>query len=507
MEKKNTKVGIMLTINKSTRAAIDLASIMVGILVVGIIAGVVAATIFAVIPWAQDNAAKANLDAVATAQNAHKGFSAENGGFPYADYDTLVGNRLVTRSEKVNASVGNDAKCYLAVSQSDSGKFFYNSSENSKPEEVTPDTVSNCVDITTLVPTDTPPAPVLAWNKMETSGSATLVLDTTGHLWGWGTGYEGVLGTGTQTTYRYAIAITPNVTYKEVSISNTTTLALDTSGHLWAFGGGYWGTVGNGTDVRQLSPVAITPSKTYSKIYTRAEFSIAIDTDGKMWGWGRNETSALTGYSERQLTPKAINPSKTYKEAALGYSHVTALDTDGHLWSWGENGSGQLGDGTQNTRQQAVAVTPSKTYKSIAANGYTTYAIDSNDKLWEWGTIVGPTEEDFGTNLLVPTAVTPSVSYKKISAGVSHLLALDTTGHLWTQGAGVNGELGNGINQHSPTLNMITPTLTYKDISAGGAASRALTTDGKMYAWGAGDYGYTFYISSATPVLINGLSF
>lgn len=35
---------------------IDLASIMVGIITLGIIAGVIAATVFAVIPWAQKNA-------------------------------------------------------------------------------------------------------------------------------------------------------------------------------------------------------------------------------------------------------------------------------------------------------------------------------------------------------------------------------------------------------------------------------------------------------------------
>ena len=40
---------------KSEGSAIEFASIMVG--VIGIIAGVIAATVFAVIPWAQDNAA------------------------------------------------------------------------------------------------------------------------------------------------------------------------------------------------------------------------------------------------------------------------------------------------------------------------------------------------------------------------------------------------------------------------------------------------------------------
>ena len=49
---------------KNEDGAIDLASIMVGVIVVGLIGGVIAATVFAVIPWAQDNAAKQQLDSL-----------------------------------------------------------------------------------------------------------------------------------------------------------------------------------------------------------------------------------------------------------------------------------------------------------------------------------------------------------------------------------------------------------------------------------------------------------
>jgi len=62
------------------QGAIDLASIMVGIIVIGLIGGVIAATVFAVIPWAQDNAAKQQLDSVAAAQSAYVGLSADVSG-------------------------------------------------------------------------------------------------------------------------------------------------------------------------------------------------------------------------------------------------------------------------------------------------------------------------------------------------------------------------------------------------------------------------------------------
>jgi type II secretory pathway pseudopilin PulG len=60
---------------RNEEGAIDLASIMVGIIVIGLIGGVIAATVFAVIPWAQDNAAKQQLDSIANAQSAYIGLS------------------------------------------------------------------------------------------------------------------------------------------------------------------------------------------------------------------------------------------------------------------------------------------------------------------------------------------------------------------------------------------------------------------------------------------------
>jgi hypothetical protein len=61
----------------STRGAIDLASIMVGVLVIGIIGGVIAAMVFAVIPWSQDSAAKQTLSAVRDAESVWYPQSAE----------------------------------------------------------------------------------------------------------------------------------------------------------------------------------------------------------------------------------------------------------------------------------------------------------------------------------------------------------------------------------------------------------------------------------------------
>jgi len=70
--------------------AIDLASIMVGIIVIGLIGGVIAATIFAVIPWAQDNAAKQQLNSVKTAEDAYRGLAEDSGVSEYGSNKQLA---------------------------------------------------------------------------------------------------------------------------------------------------------------------------------------------------------------------------------------------------------------------------------------------------------------------------------------------------------------------------------------------------------------------------------
>jgi hypothetical protein len=147
--------------------AIDLASIMVGIIVIGLIGGVIAATVFAVIPWAQDNAAKQQLDSVASAQAAYIGLSTDVGGVAAQQsfggaaitssttgssttYTLATGtarkaivsgtgttaNTLFDGTSKDivigNIGAGNGAH-YGAAVQSDSGKVFYISDSKTQP--------------------------------------------------------------------------------------------------------------------------------------------------------------------------------------------------------------------------------------------------------------------------------------------------------------------------------------------------------------------------------------
>jgi hypothetical protein len=142
----------LYSVLKSSRAAIDLASIMVGVIIIGLIGGVIAATVFAVIPWSQDKAAKQQLDSVHTAQNAFFGLSSDPsqdllGGKKnsFASSVELGSNNLLASNPTYCTVSTTDGKDYHAYAKSGSGKWFYALNSNKQAQVLTAGIVP-CVD-------------------------------------------------------------------------------------------------------------------------------------------------------------------------------------------------------------------------------------------------------------------------------------------------------------------------------------------------------------------------
>jgi len=129
---------------KNEAGAIDLASIMVGIIVIGLIGGVIAATVFAVIPWAQDNAAKQQLDSVVAAQSAYVGLSADDGAGNVGQIkfgsaaDLTTKNLFDANAAKVSIATNGQgtAAHYGAAIASSSGKVYYVTDKKTQPTGV-----------------------------------------------------------------------------------------------------------------------------------------------------------------------------------------------------------------------------------------------------------------------------------------------------------------------------------------------------------------------------------
>lgn len=139
------------TLWRNSYGAIDLVSIIAGIVIVGIIGSVVGATIFGVIPWVQDKAAKNALLSISQAESTYSGYNKTGNSDTYLTLDDLVANGYVMASNKAKATVNNMNDCFVSVSLSDTGKVFWSDSYTNVIKQYESGAKSLCQDLTVLV--------------------------------------------------------------------------------------------------------------------------------------------------------------------------------------------------------------------------------------------------------------------------------------------------------------------------------------------------------------------
>ena len=137
---------------RDEEGAIDLASVMVGIIVIGLIGGLVAATVFMVIPWTQDKAAKQQIDSVVSAQSAYKGLSstippslpAGHAANSYGSSDQLEEANLLKKGVKYCTVSTDSGNGYAIFTRSDSGKIWTATDKKTAPEVFSGTLPSEC---------------------------------------------------------------------------------------------------------------------------------------------------------------------------------------------------------------------------------------------------------------------------------------------------------------------------------------------------------------------------
>ena len=115
---------------KSAKGAIDLPSIMIGVVVIGIFSGIIGATVFVAIPWSQDKAASNSLSSISAAQTSYRQAYDQ-----YTTYDTLVEKGLMKKNPNYCSTTNGTGKTYDSASKSATGKIFVNNASQLKPRE------------------------------------------------------------------------------------------------------------------------------------------------------------------------------------------------------------------------------------------------------------------------------------------------------------------------------------------------------------------------------------
>jgi hypothetical protein len=251
----------------------------------------------------------------------------------------------------------------------------------------------------------------------------------------------------------------------------------------WGTSGQYGqpdGDLGDFTSLDSAPPVVAVGISNAVKIAAGAFHGLVIDAQGQLWTWGANAQGQLgDGTQTSRNLPFAL-PGMTNAVSAAGYWHSLAALADGTIWTWGAV------PGAAENALAPVPVAGISNAVAVAAGSAHSLALMADGAVWAWGAnYAGQLGDGTENDNLVPASVAGLSNIVAVSAGDSHSLALDASGTVWAWGYNGDGELGNGTYDNSPQPTPVPGLSNIVAIAAGADHSLALDSAGQVWAWGA----------------------
>jgi alpha-tubulin suppressor-like RCC1 family protein len=319
-------------------------------------------------------------------------------------------------------------------------------------------------------PTSATPVTVegVSFVSLAFAQNASIALDASGRVWGWGDNASGQLClgiTGDDTdgdgaddfdnADRHVPVQAPEID-QVVAVARgfNHTLLLRADGTVWACGRNTNGQLGDGSTIARDVPVQVQGLGGVVQLSAGSETSYAVDATGALWAWGRNTSGNLgqgTEDSEPHPAPSLVPGLENVAMIANGRDHVLAALHDGTVRAWGLNASNQVGadgiGGFTDDVLSPVEVPGVAGAVAVHANGNQGFYEDAQGQLWGWGQngntgnlgipqegdLPAPSVPVFGIEAVVDVAIGPL-----------HGVALDAAGTLFAWGWSFEGSLGGG---------------------------------------------------------------
>jgi uncharacterized repeat protein (TIGR02543 family) len=295
-------------------------------------------------------------------------------------------------------------------------------------------------------------------------------LKADGTVWAWGMNMTDQLGDGNAQDSSTPVQVSGLSSIVKLGGRGYHSLAVKSDGTVWAWGWDKQGALGIGVADQNYDytvPVQVQGLNNPIMVSSGYCFSVALLQDHTLVAWGNNSEGELgDGTTTDRYTPVPVVGISNVIWVSAGWTHVVAIKADGTVWTWGANtwigafpGDGMLGDGTtddHSTPEQVPGL--SGAIQAFGGDGHTAVLL-RDGTVWTFGAN-GAGQLGIGsitTQSLVPVQVEGLTDVVMLTARDFHNQVLHPDGTIWSWGSGLNGELGNGTTQNSPTPVQVNP--------------------------------------------------
>jgi alpha-tubulin suppressor-like RCC1 family protein len=230
--------------------------------------------------------------------------------------------------------------------------------------------------------------------------------------------------------------------------------------------------------------------------------SIALKTDGTLWSWGSNQSGQLgNGTTDSRITADAVGTDSDWSMITISDSYTLAIKTNRTLWAWGLNDIYQLGLGNDTNRNTPSQVGTLSDWSIVIAASTQTSGLKTNGTLWSWGCGMLGNGVYFGTKTK-PFLIGTQSDWSVLAMGGMHTIALKTNKTLWAWGDNTVGQLGDPGIEDVTIPNPIGIQSDWSMIASGTNYGIALKTNNILWAWGqngSGQLGLNDSIDRFTP--------
>jgi alpha-tubulin suppressor-like RCC1 family protein len=294
--------------------------------------------------------------------------------------------------------------------------------------------------------------------ELAVGGSHALVLLQGGDVYAWGRNNAGQLGTSDAVARPTPVKVTLPRPAISVAAGRDHSLAALDDGTVYAWGLNNSGQLGNGGRSPLSSPTRVDNLSGVQAVAAGNEHSLALRTDGSVLAWGANAAGQLgigTFVVSRVPTETVL---RNVVRIRAGGDISAAMTATQMLYSWGENGLGQLGRGSATTNDIALPAGIALDVTDVACADSHVLLVGADGSIRGAGENAsgeigdGTTESRFAFTAAISVAGAIAVT----GGGKSHSLAVLADGTVLSWGENSAKQLGNPA---LPSAGTATPTV------------------------------------------------